>query len=186
MAVRSSALRACRPLPPGRFLDLISVKGWVDLRVIVRLERLGSLKNLVTSSGIEPRPSGLQHSASTNYVIIYTTCVILTTWKQCSPKRQSRSLAVFVTPYFPLYARQWTYMSFITKLEIMMPFNIGLNPCTYINRQTEYHKTFFAFKETQNLYVHQHFFIDFFILAVLSNLCYVYKKVKYPFIQCSF
>jgi hypothetical protein len=30
MAVRLSALRACRPIPPGRFLIFISVRGWVD------------------------------------------------------------------------------------------------------------------------------------------------------------
>jgi hypothetical protein len=44
MAVRLSALRACRHLPPGKFLVLISVKGWVDPRTIVRLEGLGKLK----------------------------------------------------------------------------------------------------------------------------------------------
>jgi hypothetical protein len=43
-----------RPLPTGRFLVLISVRGWVDLRAIVRLERLGQFKNPVTSSGLEP------------------------------------------------------------------------------------------------------------------------------------
>jgi hypothetical protein len=37
--------------PTGRFLVLISVKGWVDPRVIVRLEGLGKL-NKCTSSGI--------------------------------------------------------------------------------------------------------------------------------------
>jgi hypothetical protein len=54
MAVRLSALRACRPLPPGRFLVLISVRRWIDPRAIVRLEGLGQLKNPMTSSGNEP------------------------------------------------------------------------------------------------------------------------------------
>jgi hypothetical protein len=34
MAVRLSALRAGRPLPPGKFLVLISVRVWVDLRAL--------------------------------------------------------------------------------------------------------------------------------------------------------
>jgi hypothetical protein len=54
MAVRLSALRAGRPLPPGRFLVLISVRDWVEPRDIVRLEGLGQLKNPETSWGIEP------------------------------------------------------------------------------------------------------------------------------------
>jgi hypothetical protein len=44
MAVRLSALSTGSPLPPGKFLVLISVRGWVDLRVIVRLEGLGQLE----------------------------------------------------------------------------------------------------------------------------------------------
>jgi hypothetical protein len=53
MAVRLSASRAGRPLPPGRFLVHISVKGWIEPRVMVRQEGLGKLKNPMTSSEIE-------------------------------------------------------------------------------------------------------------------------------------
>jgi hypothetical protein len=52
MAVRLSALRAGRPLPPGRFLVHISVRGRIDPKAIGRLEGLGQLKNPMTS-GIE-------------------------------------------------------------------------------------------------------------------------------------
>jgi hypothetical protein len=40
MAVRLSALRAGRPLSPGRFLVHISVRGCFDPRAIVRLQGL--------------------------------------------------------------------------------------------------------------------------------------------------
>jgi hypothetical protein len=54
MAVRLSALRVGRSLPPGRFLVLIYLRGLVDPRAIVRLEILGELKNLIRSLRIEP------------------------------------------------------------------------------------------------------------------------------------
>jgi hypothetical protein len=54
MTVRLSALRAGHTLPPGRFLVLISVRGWVEPRATVRLEGLGHLKNPLPSSRIEP------------------------------------------------------------------------------------------------------------------------------------
>jgi hypothetical protein len=53
MAVRLSASHACCPLPPGRFLVLISVRGSVDPEAISQLAGLGQLKNIITSSGIE-------------------------------------------------------------------------------------------------------------------------------------
>jgi hypothetical protein len=44
MAVRLSAPRDDRPLPPGRFLVLISVRGWVDPRAIVAAGRIRSIE----------------------------------------------------------------------------------------------------------------------------------------------
>jgi hypothetical protein len=54
MAVRFSALHAGRLLPPERFLVIISVRGLVDPRAIVRLEGLGQLKKSNDLIGIEP------------------------------------------------------------------------------------------------------------------------------------
>jgi hypothetical protein len=45
---------AGRPLPTGRFLELISVRCWFNPRATVRLEILDQLKNPMISSGIEP------------------------------------------------------------------------------------------------------------------------------------
>jgi hypothetical protein len=61
-----SVPRSGRPLPPGKFLVLISVRGWVDPRAIERLERLGQWKNLMTSWEIEPEAFRL---VATNYTI---------------------------------------------------------------------------------------------------------------------
>jgi hypothetical protein len=77
MAARLSALRAGHFLPPGRFLVLICVRGWVDHRAIVRLKGLGTLKKS-TSSGtrsgdlpaciIVPQPTTLPRAPLISYM----------------------------------------------------------------------------------------------------------------------
>jgi hypothetical protein len=60
MALRLSALRAGRPLPPGRLMILIYVRGLVDPRAIVRLEELvGSIEksNYLIGNWTHDRPA---------------------------------------------------------------------------------------------------------------------------------
>jgi hypothetical protein len=58
----------CRPpFIPRMIPGTISVRGWVHLRAIVRLEGLDQLKIQLPHRELNPRPSDLLHSVSINY-----------------------------------------------------------------------------------------------------------------------
>jgi hypothetical protein len=80
MAVRLSALRAGRYLPPGRFLVLISVRNWVDPRDIVRLEGLGQMEKSNDLIGNRPRDLLACSTVSQPRHVIVPTCEISRTW----------------------------------------------------------------------------------------------------------
>jgi hypothetical protein len=93
MTVRSSALRASRPLPPERFLVLISVRDWVDTRAIVWLEGLGKLKKKkihlirtrshdLLAYSIVPQPTTLSCAPYRSWQILYIRCSIYI-WEIC-------------------------------------------------------------------------------------------------------
>jgi hypothetical protein len=83
MAVRLSALHAGRPLPPGRFLVLISLRGWVDPRAILLLVGLGQLKRIhligtrtrdFLICSIVPQPTTLPRAPRCSLVLKLNEC----------------------------------------------------------------------------------------------------------------
>jgi hypothetical protein len=109
MAVRLSAVRAGRPLSPGRFLILFSVRGWVDLRAILRLEGLSQLKNT---------------ERFLNSAAVKWTCVMSrpeSTWALLPPESSSQrnslrlfrmliNVLIYGTPKFISVFKTWFYL----------------------------------------------------------------------------
>jgi hypothetical protein len=100
MAVRLSALRAGRPLSPGRCLVLISVRGRIDSRVILLLEWLGQLKIFnrliigtrsrdLPACSIVPQPTTLTHTP--NFTFYAASYPLHQTTFHCKSKLRVRN-----------------------------------------------------------------------------------------------
>jgi hypothetical protein len=95
MAVRLSALLACRPLPPERFMALISVRSWVDPRTIVRLEGLGKVKLPLCLTNYTQHHEGAWGSWSIDPYFLY----LGTSWRSAS--RTGRFISRERPPRYP-------------------------------------------------------------------------------------
>jgi hypothetical protein len=140
MVARLSALRASRILPPGRFLVLISVRGWVDPRATVQLEGLGQLKKATSSRtqtgdlpacGIVPQPTMLPraptHKYNTTNKNIWNVCIAAecnSSYSCCGIKNMKRWE---LGPSNPAW---WTQM---------METIVFLNPLQQIDKLSRHH-----------------------------------------------
>jgi hypothetical protein len=110
MAVRLSAIRTSHTLSVGRFLVLISVRGWVDPRAIVRPKGLGQLKNPATSSGI--KPVTYQFVAYELWLLIWRhTFTMITSWLI------EHKILIYICPIFSCLV---DCRSYVRKLSILI------------------------------------------------------------------
>jgi hypothetical protein len=152
MAVRLSAPHAGHPLPPKIFLVLISVTGWVDPRVIVRLEGLGQLKNPMTSSGIEPATLSLLIT-DTKLNSCYTE-MKLTWFCEMNPFHF----------HYPVWL--WTQIT-LTRLHHTFVCLYVWSPIKIFNQLTNYHGIWYQYNATR---VQTHLYLFLFLIIINTKI----------------
>jgi hypothetical protein len=129
MAVRLSALRACRPLPPPpqrRFLVLIPVRVWVDPRAIMRLEELDQFKKSNVLIGnrtrdlaacrIMPQPTPLPRASFLSYPFNgpWTPKGLWDVEAPTFSRQSSTTLTTFILHKFPQNKRRDGALKYMT------------------------------------------------------------------------
>ena len=146
MVVRLSALRTGRFLPQKIFLALISVRGWVDPRAIVRSEGLCQWKIPITPTGIDKATvrivaQHLNHWATT------VSLAILNTFLKNIRKLAYRSR--FRTKLNPRQHGFIKYKSTATNLVVYLDFITPL-----VHPQSQVNDIYFDFSNTFDLLPH--------------------------------
>jgi hypothetical protein len=101
------------PPSPGRLLVLISVRGWVNLRAIVRTNGLGQLINLMTQSRIETTTFRLILCSATPHNLLNVSLRFETIWRlhfQCWKINYLQFLlpvSGWLIDWFILLSRKW-------------------------------------------------------------------------------